>query len=182
MWYIVLALVDAIDTAEEALSFPPTKGTLEYLRGVHTVALRRDGVSLYPTLKDYEEILERLVEEGYLKKTCVKKDKDEESICRYEPTEKAINIIEEVNLAALNKLGYSGFLSRTYLKATSEYFQMLCEEEYRRGSDVGMRCKETLKKIENYIEEEYPEVSDRVGGPLAAYLLLHRKIEREVKL
>jgi len=180
MWYVVLALVDSIDAAEKALGFPPTKGTLEHLREVDKIAWRRYGVSMYPTLKDYEEILERFVEEGYLKNTCV--EKDGISICRYEPTEKAINIIEEVNLAILNNLGYPGFLSIIYLKATSEYFQMRCKGEYERGSDVGMRCKEALKKIKDYIGKNYPEVSDRVGGPLAAYLLLHRKIEREVKL
>jgi len=173
MWYGVVALVNWIEDIKETLDFHPTGVTLEDLMKVHKIAWRGYGVSMYSTLKDWKEILERLAEEGYLKRMCL--EKDGETDCRYKVTEKGKEVAKEVNEVVREKERYSyvGFFLGEYLKAASKYFQMLCEEEYRRGSDVGERCKKVLNEIEKYVKEEYPNLYYNVfGDPLAVFLVL----------
>jgi len=111
MWYLVLYGIVKLQEKFKERGIDRGVTFEDVVVALYKIPLRKYGVALYSSTQDFKEVLERLVEEGYVR---VKDGK-------YEATEAGMRIAKEVETA---DIGYVGFLKKTIDKSIALYLTL----------------------------------------------------------
>jgi len=192
MWrgYIVVSIVDWTEEGKKILGFKPSIVTPDDLESIRNIAILRYATSLFKP-NDWIKVIESLVRKGYLMKIkeIIYSQENEEILTivdGYTVTERGRKVSKEVKETIRKYGGKNDFMygigddflyrAEPHLRAVATYLSNLCYHEFYKRSDEGIRCKERLDRIKDFVEIEYKKnYKDnyyfKYFEPLALYLL-----------
>jgi len=112
MWYLVLYGIVKLQEKFKERGINRSVTFEDIIVALYKIPLRKYGVALYSSIEDFEDVVKKLVAEGYI---MIKDGK------YYEATEAGIRIAKEVETA---NIGYVGFLKKTIDKSIALYLTL----------------------------------------------------------